>query len=454
MAYNDDALKTKLSTLNETQESIVSVSQWITFHRRHADRIAQVWHARLREVPPPKRLNFVYLVNDIVQNAKARRRPEFPNSFSPIIAEAVQQAYRSSTPDIQGKIRRVVDVWKSRGVFEESILQAIQARIDDVDKSKATSGKKTLMGNSLFSSTSSTGMPKELESLGPLQTAVTKADFTTKPLVDTATTEHAKINDPNTTRPSPPVYAASLSSLIKKLASAEAGLNESIAARKALLADLKRLIETNEAALAKDESQLADFSTKRTTAEIDKRDVEDSIIRGLAATPQEDEDNELSNDNRPDVEELTPEPEDFSQIPQQDSTPPRNSNLQGILAGFGSSTDSNPTVPVSPPLNYSTTTTTVTNTNGNGPSSSKKRKLSHDQYTLTNEASVPDLGEMGVTAFDGSNDMPQYTPSYQYNTTNYMPNFGTPAPEPDHISTLEQDVDALINASIPGGSTG
>jgi len=33
MAYTDDALKAKLSTLNETQDSIVSVSQWIMFHK-------------------------------------------------------------------------------------------------------------------------------------------------------------------------------------------------------------------------------------------------------------------------------------------------------------------------------------------------------------------------------------------------------------------------------------
>ena len=33
MAFSDDALRAKLSTLNETQDSIVSVSQWITFHK-------------------------------------------------------------------------------------------------------------------------------------------------------------------------------------------------------------------------------------------------------------------------------------------------------------------------------------------------------------------------------------------------------------------------------------
>ena len=92
------------------------------------------------------------------------------------MAEATQTAYRSSPPDIQGKIRRVVEVWRSRSVFEAPIQAAIESRLDEVDKTKGP-GKKTLMGNSLFGSGSSgSGMPKELESLGPLQIAVSKAD--------------------------------------------------------------------------------------------------------------------------------------------------------------------------------------------------------------------------------------------------------------------------------------
>ncbi len=33
MAYTDDSVLAKLSALNETQESIVTVSQWIMFHK-------------------------------------------------------------------------------------------------------------------------------------------------------------------------------------------------------------------------------------------------------------------------------------------------------------------------------------------------------------------------------------------------------------------------------------
>ena len=36
MAYTDDAVLAKLSALNETQESIVTVAQWVMFHRYEA----------------------------------------------------------------------------------------------------------------------------------------------------------------------------------------------------------------------------------------------------------------------------------------------------------------------------------------------------------------------------------------------------------------------------------
>lgn len=65
MAYTDDAVKAKLSALNETQESIVTVAQWVMFHRRHADRTAAIWLQKLKEAGGNKRLNLVYLANGV-----------------------------------------------------------------------------------------------------------------------------------------------------------------------------------------------------------------------------------------------------------------------------------------------------------------------------------------------------------------------------------------------------
>ncbi len=219
------------------------------------------------------------------------------------MAEAVQTAYRSSPPEIQSKIRRVVEVWRTRNVFEVPIQEAIEARIDDIDRSKGSGGKKTLMGKSLFNSgsggsaaaagssltggsSSGIGMPKELETLAPLQIAVTKNTISARPALDTAQTEYLKVNDPAAPLPSPPVHAARLSGLMKSLAAAESSVSASIKARKDLIADLERILEINKSALAKDEETLTELEGRKAATEAKKREVEDAIIRGLSSSEQ------------------------------------------------------------------------------------------------------------------------------------------------------------------------
>lgn len=370
MSYSDEALKAKLSTLNETQESIVSVSQWIQFFKRHADKIANTWLARLREVPPTKRLNFIYLVNDIVQNSRARKRTEFPDAFAALMPEAVQTAYRSSTTENQAKIRRVLDVWKHRVTFDPAIISAIETRLEDVDKAKGGGGgKKTLMGKSLFGSSSDSGLPKELESLGPLQTAVTKASIDAQTPVAGAQKEYADLNAEDAVLPTPPVHAARLSGLLKQLTSAEAAVSASIKARQALIADLERLVEVNRSAMSKDEEKQQELESRKTATETKKRDVEDAIMRGLSpvdgspTTPLEE---------RPVFEELTPEPEDEAPA---DPAPTSNPVIAAALSGFGDASSR------------------VRQASGSslGGSIVKKRKMSHGDDHV-----VPDLGEMGM----------------------------------------------------------
>lgn len=384
MSYSDEALRAKLSTLNETQDSIVSVSQWIQFFKRYADKIANCWLTRLREVPPPKRLNFIYLVNDIVQNARARKRNEFPDAFAPLMPEAVQTAYRSSPTEIQAKIRRVLEVWKNRATFEGAIISAIETRIDEVDKAKGGSGtKKTLMGKSLFGSASDISMPKELETLGPLQTAVTKATIDARPSIDAAQKEYVSLTGEDAVLPSPPVHAARLSGLMRQLSNAETAVSASIKARQALVADLEKILEINKSALAKDEETYMDLTSRKTSTEAKKREVEDAIMKGLAsaegspATPGSNGGNMSSYmEDRPEVEELTPEPE---------SEP-----LGGGVA-YGETATSNPAIAAA--LSGFGDGPRIRQASGgslNG-SSAKRRKMSHGDDHI-----VPDLGEMGM----------------------------------------------------------
>lgn len=238
----------------------------------------------------------------MAQQSKARKKEDFLIAFSPIIAEASAIAYKGTTNEVQSKLKRVIEVWKQRLIFEPTIQDAIEARIDgmyhdplqkinvaiangsstpDLDKSRSTT-KKSLLGNSLFSA-SGPSAPLEIQPLVPLQISISKAIASSSTAAATADIEYEKLTDPSKTVPTPPVHAARLSALLKSLASAEGAVVESIKARRALIDGLEKILETNKAALAGEQAQHMKFVGRKGIIEVKKRDVEDGIMRGLSA---------------------------------------------------------------------------------------------------------------------------------------------------------------------------
>lgn len=373
---------------------------------RHADRIASFWLQRLRDSNAAKRLTLLYLVNEIVQNSRARRKDDFPNAFSPIMPEAAQTAYRSSTTDLQQKIRRLVEVWRARNVFEVPIQDAIEARLDDIDKTKPT-GKKPLMGGSLFGSSSgSAGLPKELESLAPLQITLSKANLSLTSTINTANTDHDKLNNPNIQLPAPPLHAARLSALLKSLATAESSVAESIKARKALISELEKILETNRTSLESDETLLTQLQSRKSTTETKRREVEDNIRRTANADPDTTYNNGERTESfgaldqeidRPEYEALTPPPiESFTPPfaspeadPKEQDEPhsaeeDRNPDVQNLLASMSHAVAINPprrrpNPHLSGGMGYISGTNGIAGSGGGsgGGNVSKKRKVTH-----------------------------------------------------------------------------
>lgn len=193
----------------------------------------------------------------------------------------------------------------------------------DIDRSRTT--RKPALGGSLFSSTST---PPELKSVEPLATAVQKADLNAKPAIAAANQDYQKLTNPNNAIPTPPVHAAGLAALVKKLAVAESAVADGIKARQALISGLEKLLETNRAKLVQEDVQLADLTTRKDAIDSRKREVEKAIMNGMSAADT----NKISaaplpglaqeSHDRPDVEELTPPPvESFTPVgsPRQDA---------------------------------------------------------------------------------------------------------------------------------------
>ena len=197
--------------------------------------------------------------------------------------------------------------------------------VTELDKSRSSS-KKPALGGSLFSSSSSgPSAPPEIQPLVSLQIALSKASATTSSAVPSADSEYDRLTDSSKSVPTPPVYAARLSALLKSLASAESAVSASLKARHALVEGLEKLVETNKAAIIAEENQQATLSTRKTAIEGKKREVEDGIMRGIAGGEQSPvspiADPRINgrasgtpatpvDPDRPDIEELTPPPPD------------------------------------------------------------------------------------------------------------------------------------------------
>ena len=175
-------------------------------------------------------------IAEVAQQSKARRKDDFLIAFSPVIAEATATAYKGATNEVQQKLRRVVEVWRQRQIFEIPIQDAIESRIDgilapilahlnhllivadsELDKSRSTNKKA---GGSIFSSNPS-AVPNELVPIvGPQQT-ISKLVLSTRTSLNAANQDYDKLTDPNAVTPSAPVHAARLNGLLKTLANAE-----------------------------------------------------------------------------------------------------------------------------------------------------------------------------------------------------------------------------------------
>ncbi|RDA89039.1 hypothetical protein CP532_0698 [Ophiocordyceps camponoti-leonardi (nom. inval.)] len=307
MAYNDDSVLARLSSLNESHDSIATAAQWIMFHRRHADRTVQLWMQRLKESSSTRRLSLVYLANEVVQQSRIRHKEDFVIAFSPVVAEATAIAYKGAPTEIQAKLKRVVDVWKDRSIFEAPIQGAIEARLEELDKARGT--VKPAFGGSPFGGSS---LPSEFAPLVSSHQKVAKLSTPLQTTITSANQEYDKYTNPNTTVPSAPVYAARLNGLLKTLANAESAVAECVKAREGLVSGLEKMLESNRSALESDKSAAAELLKRKEEIEVKKQEVEMAIMRALGPADgngSQEEGGSASpppEPDRPEMEALTP----------------------------------------------------------------------------------------------------------------------------------------------------
>lgn len=264
-SFSEAALVDKLSELSNSMQIIQTLSLWLIHHRRHSKTIIQVWQTELIKAKTSKKLTFLYLANDILQNCK-KKGPEFHKAFGGVLITAFTHVVKHADDKTKKSVLRILDIWQERSVFEMDYVNQIRQAIGKVSKQT-----KTMKIHSSKKNVHTDSSSKTIEEEKPLRK---------KSRLDELITEEED-DDYLTLSPRDPPEAEELVKALTDLenaASTDAAIREKIASLPPEVQDISRLDKITDIESAEKLSKIVDEAclllaeyNGRLVAEIDDR---------------------------------------------------------------------------------------------------------------------------------------------------------------------------------------
>jgi CID domain len=114
--FSEDVCNDLMDRIDGTQAGIQNATAQIVFWKRHADSVVQCWQQVFQRADMEKRMNLIYLANDVVQTGRKTGR-EFSEAFHKALPEAFRHMMKHSDEPAQRKLKKLVHVWKDRQVW-------------------------------------------------------------------------------------------------------------------------------------------------------------------------------------------------------------------------------------------------------------------------------------------------------------------------------------------------
>ena len=90
--FTESTFQRKLRDLNASAQCIQQLSLWLIHHRKHCSAIVKTWYREFGKVPSASRkLAFLYLANDVVQNSKKKYPELFAKEYGGIMKKVLEQ---------------------------------------------------------------------------------------------------------------------------------------------------------------------------------------------------------------------------------------------------------------------------------------------------------------------------------------------------------------------------
>lgn len=129
MSFSESSLLKKFQELNNTQQSVQTLSLWVIHHRKHSKIIVGTWLKELMSTQKADRkLTFLYLANDILQNSR-KKGNEYLKEFSNIMIEAVENIAKYSDDKTRFTVERILNIWKDRKIYSDESIDKFRNKL-------------------------------------------------------------------------------------------------------------------------------------------------------------------------------------------------------------------------------------------------------------------------------------------------------------------------------------
>lgn len=142
-SFSESALEKKLSELSSSQQSVQTLSLWIIHHRKHSALIVKVWHRELKKAKSNRKLTFLYLANDVIQNSK-KKGPEFTKDFESVLVDACSHVASDADENCKKHMERLLNIWKERNLYRSDFIQQLKLAIEDSNSPRPSEEKKAI----------------------------------------------------------------------------------------------------------------------------------------------------------------------------------------------------------------------------------------------------------------------------------------------------------------------
>lgn len=132
MSFSEASLLKKFKELNNTQNSIQTLSLWLIHHRKHSRSIVNSWYKEIiRTSKSERKLTFIYLANDILQNSR-KKGNEYMKEFSDVLVDAIENTARYSDNKTRFTLERILNIWKDRKIYSEEVIDSYRKVLHSV----------------------------------------------------------------------------------------------------------------------------------------------------------------------------------------------------------------------------------------------------------------------------------------------------------------------------------